>query len=102
MKKVIVVHTGYLTSVETYEGEYLEQKIERIMQNGEPITDGAPIIFTEKKDGVLPAYNIRTERFEVAIEAMDKVQAIKAAKKDMAVDVSDVPDKSEGGTPSEN
>nr|DAR14716.1 MAG TPA: hypothetical protein [Microviridae sp.] len=102
MKKVRVEHTGLLTSVETFEGEYLEQKIERIMQNGEPITDGAPIIFTEKKDGVLPAYNIRTERFEIAIEAMDKVQAIKAAKKDIAVDVADVPDKLEGGTPSEN
>lgn len=55
------------------EGEMLEQKIERILNNGEPITDGAPLMFTEKKDGVVPGYNVRTDRFEVAIEGMDKV-----------------------------
>ena len=38
----------------------IEEKVRRIVNNNEPITDGAPIIFTEKKDGVLPEYNIRT------------------------------------------
>lgn len=57
----------------SYEGERLELKIERITNNKEPITDTAPIIYTERKDGVLPDYNIRTDRFEYAIEAMDKV-----------------------------
>ena len=51
-----------LTSVELLEGETLEQKIERIVDNGEPITDGAPEIYTERKQGVLSAYNIRTDR----------------------------------------
>lgn len=105
MKKVIVEHTNLLESVDVYDGEYIEQKVERIVQNNEPITDGAPIIFTEKKDGVLPGFNIRTDRFDIAIEAMEKVERIRAAKKDVAVsvaDVSDVPDKLAGGTPSEN
>ena len=28
---------------------------------------------TEKKDGVQPEYDIRTDRFEVAIDALDKI-----------------------------
>ena len=64
------------------EGETLEQKFQRMLQSKEPIKDGAPIIFTDKKDGVLPAYNIRTDRFEVAVEGMDKVYKMNAAKRD--------------------
>jgi hypothetical protein len=71
-----------LTSVEKLEGEPIEHKIERIVSNNEPITDGAPEIFTERKDGVLSAYNIRTDRWEIAAEAMDKVQGSIQAKRD--------------------
>lgn len=56
-----------------YEGETIEQKINRIVNNKEPITDGAPLIYTERKHGVQPAYNIRSDRFDIAIDAMDKV-----------------------------
>ena len=49
-----------LTSVDTTEGEYIERKVERIVHNNEPITDGSPEIFTPLKDGVIPAYNPRT------------------------------------------
>lgn len=66
----------------SYEGERIEQKIQRIMNNKEPITDGAPLIFTERKDGVKPAYNIRTDTMEIACEAMDKVQKDKIAKRE--------------------
>ena len=38
-----------------------------------PIEDGAPIIYTERKDGVNPAYNIRTDRWEIAQDAMEQV-----------------------------
>ena len=43
----------------TYEGEAIEQKIARIFNNGEPISDGAPLIYTERADGIQDAYNIR-------------------------------------------
>ena len=36
------------------DGESIEVKIRRIVDEKEPITDGAPIIFTDAKDGVLP------------------------------------------------
>ena len=73
---------SYLTSVEKLEGEPIELKIERIVSNKEPISDGAPSIFTERKDGVVAAYNIRTDRFEVAAEAMDKVSGSIQASRD--------------------
>ena len=34
------------------QGETIEQKIERIISNKEPIKDGAPLIYTERKQGV--------------------------------------------------
>ena len=52
---------------ESVDGESIENKFHRILNNKEPITDGAPLIFTERKDGVNPAYNIRTDRFLVSI-----------------------------------
>lgn len=67
------------------EGESIEQKVARIVQNKEPIKDGAPEIYTDRKDGVLPAYNIRTDRWDVALMAMDtihKAEAAKTAKRD--------------------
>jgi hypothetical protein len=75
-------HETSLESEERVEGETIEQKIERIVNNNEPITDGAPIIYTERKEGVKAEYNIRTDRWEIAAEAMDKVQANIAAKRE--------------------
>ena len=42
---------SYMGSVESYEGESIEKKVSKLIENNEPITDGAPIIFTEKKTG---------------------------------------------------
>ncbi len=64
-----------------YEGESIETKVNRILINKEPITDGAPLIYTKRQDGVLPGYNIRTDRFDVAIEAMDKVSKSRLTKR---------------------
>lgn len=66
---------------ESYQGERIEEKVERIVSNKEPIKDGAPLVYTERKDGVNPAYDIRTDRWDVATEAMDKVAAAKLAKR---------------------
>ena len=62
------------------EGESIEVKIKRIVDEKEPITDGAPIIFTEAKDGVRPEFNPRTDRWEIAIDAMDKVSNYQLSK----------------------
>lgn len=68
------------TNYEYQEGESIENKVRRITENNEPITDGAPIIYTKREDGVLPAYNIRTDRWEVAQAAMEAVNQANLAK----------------------
>ena len=67
---------------ESYEAETLEQKIEKIVSSKEPIDETAPIIYTERKKGVQPEYNIRTDRFEIALEAMDKVSSSHKAQRE--------------------
>lgn len=69
----------------SYVGETIEQKINRIVNNKEPITDGAPLIYQERKDGVQPQYDIRTDRFEIAVEAMDKVASTHMAKREQRI-----------------
>ena len=55
-----------LEGVEIFEGETLENKLDRILNNGEAIEDTAPIIYEPRDKGVNPSHNIRTDRFEMA------------------------------------
>ena len=91
----------------TYQAEPREVKLRKII-NGEAnnMEDGVfPIIYTEKKDGVQPEFDIRTDRFEVAIDALDKINQITAnqiakskgeteAVKDFGTEVKTDPEKS--------
>lgn len=80
MKRAKRKKTATFGFLPEYEGETIEQKVRRVVENKEPISDGATIVYTEKKDGVLPQFNIRTDKWDVALEAMDKVQANRIAK----------------------
>lgn len=91
----------------TYQAEPREVKLRKII-NGESndMEDGVfPTIYTEKKDGVQPEFDIRTDRFEVAIDAIDKInqsvanQIVKSkgeteAIKDFGTDGKTDPEKS--------
>lgn len=79
------------------EGETIEMKINRIVNNGEPITDGAPQIFTERKNGVMPEYNPRTDKWDLAIDAMDKVHKTSLAKRDNVIKMPKNEEKKDGG-----
>lgn len=68
------------TNYEFQKGESIETKVRRIVETNEPITDGAPIIYTNREDGVLPAYNIRTDRWEIAQQAMEAINQANLAK----------------------
>lgn len=70
MKKAIFQRTT-LSVNEATEGELLIHKVDRIVNSGEPITDGTNVIYTERKDGVLPEYDIRADRRDIAVKAMD-------------------------------
>nr|DAL35484.1 MAG TPA_asm: hypothetical protein [Microviridae sp.] len=59
------------------EGENIITKVRRILDENEPLTDGAPLIYTPKEDGVKPEFDIRTDKWQIAINAMDRVNAYK-------------------------
>lgn len=78
----------YKTTIKTdflAEGESIEMKMRRVTTTNEPIENVAPMIYTERKDGVLPECDIRTDRFNIAQEAMDKVSKSYAAKRENAM-----------------
>lgn len=91
----------------TYQAEPREVKLRKIISGeSNDMEDGVfPTIYTEKKDGVQPEFDIRTDRFEVAIDAIDKInqsvanQVAKSkgeteAVKDFGTEVKTDPEKS--------
>lgn len=66
---------------DSQEGESIEKKMRRILTTREPITDGAPLLYTERSQGVIPETNIRTDRFDLAIEMTDEITKQKVAKR---------------------
>lgn len=65
---------------ETAEGQTLENAIERAKNNKEPLSGTDPMIYTARKDGVIPAYNPKTDRFSLAAEASDKLEKGRIAR----------------------
>lgn len=69
-----------INNVDKFEGEPIEWTIDRILNNGEPVTEETPIIYTEKTEGVRAEFNIKTDRFEIAAEGMDLVEKQRTAQ----------------------
>ena len=82
MYKLNKIQETALRVNDSFEGETIEKKIRRIMLQNEPITDGAPRIYTERKDGVKPEYDIRTDRFELAVDGTDYITKNKIAERE--------------------
>lgn len=100
MYKPINATSSLIKVNDQYIGETIEQKVRRVTKGGEPIEDGAEKIYTERKDGVRPEYDIRTDRFELAIDATDYMTASKLASREERIQAkkeSEKP-KSIGGT----
>lgn len=60
---------------DSYEGEPIERELERLIDGDNTLTSSGAPIYTKKGDGVLPEYDIRTSRMDIAEGAMDKVNA---------------------------
>lgn len=65
---------------ESVEGSSIEEKMRETTLNGQPIESAAPLLYTDKKDGVLPEYDIRTDRWSIAQATVDKVVRSQVAK----------------------
>lgn len=87
MRKPVYTYRPTLRVDATYEAEGLEVKLRRVTETNEPLAGDIPTVYTKKADGVLPAFDIRTDRFEIAREAMSKVQESEMAKEAQRMDV---------------
>lgn len=70
--KIKFAKTDIITNQATI-GERIELKVERMIANKEPIEAGTKPIYIPRADGVPPEYDIRTDKFEIAAAASDKV-----------------------------
>ena len=74
----------------TEEGEFLHTKLERMIANKEDITEGvSQLIYTERKEGVLPEFNPRADKWDIALEGMDKAHKSALARRNEKVNMSD-------------
>lgn len=70
-----------LPGVDLYEGDSLERELKKKLEQKEPIPVIMDTAYTEKKVGVIEAYNIRTDRFEVGQREAERIGEYRAAKK---------------------
>lgn len=76
-----------IKKIDAYKGEIIEDKVKRLTENKEPIKDAAPLVYTKKVDGVLPQFNIRTDKWDLVqskMEAANKQKILKAKGLDPA------------------
>lgn len=77
---------NYKTNIDThklcFEGESIERQIERLLTSGEKIESISPLMYTERKEGVLPETNIRSDKMLIAQHAMGKVSKSYIAKRE--------------------
>ena len=81
MKRGIKLIPSRISVFDVYPGVSIEQELRKALQSGEPLKATANIAYTERKDGVLPQYDIRTDRFELALIATDKANKSAAASR---------------------
>ena len=63
-----------------FEAESIEDQVRRMVKNNEPITAISPEIFTNESEGVRPEFDIRTDRFDLALDAMKLIEKQELAK----------------------
>lgn len=84
---------------EFIKGQTIEQVVERLKSDKEPIKGLDSPIYTERDAGVQPAYDVRTDRFEIAADLIaesHKKQAEAAAKSGNVGKVVDIDNDGNG------
>ena len=78
------------------EGETLIKRVQRIMDENEPLKDGAPLIYTPKQAGVRADCDIRTDKWDIAMKAMNRVNEHKLSEY-LKEGITETPNQKEGG-----
>lgn len=66
--------------LDDYQGQSIEDRCRKLVETGEPIKDTSPLIYTPKEKGVMPQYDVRADKWEIAQNAMDRVNKERIAK----------------------
>jgi len=74
MYKKVTKRTGGLKINQSMEGETIEEAVKRAYQNGENLESTNNLVYSERKEGVIEAYDIRKDKFEMALDANERVQ----------------------------
>ena len=89
MKRGIILHRTQMRNENLEKGESIERKMFRVTTSNEPIENVSPLLYTDRKDGVLPETDFRTDRTAIAQSAMGAVTKSKIAKREAALAVQE-------------
>lgn len=82
MKRGCNYKQGLITvTEERREACSIEKMLRKRLQTGEGITATAVVTYNPRKDGVLPQHDIRTDRFQIAMLATDRIHKEEATKR---------------------
>ena len=97
-RRNIIERTSIIRN-DSKEGLTIETELFKISSQKEPMPErGAIEMITQRRSvGVEAGNNIRTDRFDVAIDAQDKVVRARIAKRDEAIKLKDSKDKKDIG-----
>lgn len=99
MRKKRITNTGIIRRNETYEAKSIETMLAERMDGQDIEMGGKALLYTEKKDGVIPETNIRSDRWDLAMMALDSVERSRVARRDGIGDVKkDKPNEPLQGT----
>lgn len=65
--------TSKFQGIQLYEGKSIENELEEIITQKKPIEATAPLVYTEKRDGVIEDFDIRTDKWEAMQRAANYV-----------------------------
>ena len=65
----------------TVEALSIEEEMLKAKEGKEPLKATAKVTYNDRRDGVLPQHDIRTDRFDVALQQTTKVHKSEAAKR---------------------
>lgn len=83
MKRAILTNSQIKRN-NTFEGDNILVTMKRALQGDGDTGEELPTYFTERKAGVLPGFNIRTDRWEVARKATETLQKSETAQRERA------------------
>lgn len=76
-----------MESVTMTEGMTMEMLVGRFLNNQMDVERTQPLVYTERREGVMSGFDIRTDRFDIAIDAMDKSASSMKAKRESKLNI---------------